>query len=232
MDWFVLVLVLVLSALAVAPTTATSSCATGERPSYYVPGGAARPIAIIGCVRLGVSGKPVELSADSERIGGKDHLCLNPAYRGRGQLGIYIPARCTLPSRLRELRVLDVDVPRQAVRGYEVVIWGTVPPSTSELVAHHQGGRARGAVLRVPRALASKTGASAAFSAFVVQLPIAAACHPIRLRAVTAPRRSGGRSRHRPRPGTGAGARRRSVRRSRSWSRPGAGRCTPGTAPR
>ena len=177
MAWFVLALV----ALAVPPTIVTSSCATGERPGYFVPGGDA---AIIGCVHLGVSGKPVELSANSERIGGKHHLCLNPAYRGRGKLGIYIPARCAEDSKLRELAVLDVDVPRQAVRGYELVIWGTVPPSTRELVARHRGGRTRGAVLPVSRGLARKIGAPVAFSAFVVELPIAAACHAIRLRAV------------------------------------------------
>jgi len=64
---------------------------------------------------------------------------------------------------LSELRIFDVDVPRQAVRGYELVIWGTVPLSTRELVAHHQGGRARGAVLRCaawrsPETLRTPTG--------------------------------------------------------------------------
>ena len=131
-----------------------------------------------------MSGKPVEISATSERIGVKDHVCLHPAYRGRGRPGIYIPARCGLESQLTELRIFDVDVPRQAVRGYALVIWGTVPLSTRELVADFQGGRARGAVLRVPRGLAWKTGAPAPFSAFIIELPIGAACHPIRLRAV------------------------------------------------
>jgi hypothetical protein len=173
--------------VAVPPTTATRSCDVGGRPDYFVPGGDDGPFAIIGCARLGVSGKPVEFSADYERIGRKEYVCLNPAYRGRGQLGIYIPATCRSDSMLRELRILKVEVPRQAVRGYALVIWGTMPPSARELVAHYQDGRATAAVLRVDRGLARKTGATRPFSVFIVELPIGAACHPIEVQAIGSP---------------------------------------------
>ena len=150
-----------------APTVATQPCDEGGRPGYFVPGGAA---AIVGCARLGVSGKPVELSAGRERIGGEAQVCLNAAYRGRGRLGASIPSACRSPSALRELTVFRAEVPRQAVRGYELVIWGIVPPSARGIVARHRGGRTTGAVLR------------GSFSAFVAELPAGAACHPIELR--------------------------------------------------
>ena len=63
--------------------------------------------------------------------------------------------------------VFDVDVPRQAVR-LQLVI-GDVPPSTRELVAHHQGGRVRGDPPG-PGGSPGRTG-SAVFSTFVVELP-------------------------------------------------------------
>ena len=157
-------------ALASPPVTvATPSCERGRAPSYFVPGGDA---AIIGCARLGVSGKPVELSANTERIGRTDQVCVNPAYRGRGQMGIYIPARCVSPAALGELRIVAAEVPRQAVRGYELVVWGTAPASTRRVVAYHPGGRATAAVFRVRRG-----------SVFVVELPVGAAGQPIDVRA-------------------------------------------------
>ena len=45
-------------------------CEVGSRPDYYVPGDP--PVAILGCARLKVSGKPVELSTNGnsfEEIG-------------------------------------------------------------------------------------------------------------------------------------------------------------------
>jgi len=164
-----LALVALLGAPA-GPTVRTQPCDEGGRPGYFVPGG---DVAIVGCARLGVSGKPVEFSVGRERIGGEAQVCLNAAYRGRGQMGIYIPSVCRSPSALRELTVFRVEVPRQAVRGYRLVIWGTVPRSARGVVARHRGGRTTGAVLRANRG---------SFSAFVVELPVRAACHPIELR--------------------------------------------------
>jgi hypothetical protein len=169
-----------LAALAadVPPTVAARPCDRGERPGYFVPGG---PGPIVGCARLGVSGKRVEFSAHSERIGGPRHVCLNPAYRGRGQDGIYIPAVCT--RRLSGLRILGAEIPRQAVRGYELVIWGTAPRSARKVVACYRGRRTAGAVFRVGRRLARKAGAPRRFAVFVVELPVRAARRPVVIRA-------------------------------------------------
>ena len=168
-----LALVAVLSS-PVGATVRTQPCDEGGRPGYFVPGG---DVAIIGCARLGVSGKPVEFSAGRERIAGEAQVCLNAAYRGRGRLGIFIPSVCRSPSAVRELTVFRAEVPRQAVRGYRLVIWGTVPSSARGVVARHRGGRTAGAVLRANRG---------SFSAFVVELPVSAACHPIELRTTGA----------------------------------------------
>ncbi len=160
-------LLALLALLASPPVTVeTASCERGRAPSYFVPGGDA---AIIGCARLGVSGKPVELSAN---IGRADQVCVNPAFRGRGQMGIYIPARCVSPAALGKLRIVASEVPRQAVRGYELVVWGTAPASTRRLVVHHPGGRATAAVFRVRRG-----------SVFIAELPAGAAGRPLEVRA-------------------------------------------------
>jgi hypothetical protein len=75
--------------------TEEAPCEIGQRPEYFVPGpDADEPIAIIGCARLGASGRRVEFSASAETIGRASHVCINPAYRRRGQMGIYIPAVC------------------------------------------------------------------------------------------------------------------------------------------
>src|SRR5918999_3173786 len=113
------------------PTTKTR-CEVGGRPGYFVPKPEESPLAIIGCARLGVSTKPVEFSADSQPIGGRDHVCLNPAYRGRGRLGFYIPAACVPAPVSRKLAVIHVEVPRQGVRGYRLVVWGAAPASTRQ----------------------------------------------------------------------------------------------------
>ena len=97
---------------------------------------------------------------------------MHPAYRGRGQMGIYIPAHCFSPAAVADLRIVDAQVPRQAVRGYELVLWGTAPASTRRLVAYHSGGRATAAVFRGRRG-----------SVFIAELPVAAAGEPIEVRA-------------------------------------------------
>src|SRR5918992_2184397 len=165
-----------------APTTKTP-CDVGGRPDYFVPAPLESPLAIIGCARLGVSGKPVEFSANSRPIGRRDHVCLNPAYPGRGRLGIYIPAACVPDPVSRRLAVIGVEVPRQAVRGYQLVIWGTSAASTRRVVAHHEGGRTRAAVFTVGRPLARAAGVTRPFSVFVVELHPEAACRRMLVRA-------------------------------------------------
>jgi hypothetical protein len=168
---------------ASADATTKTRCDVGGRPDYYVPKPAESPLAIIGCARLGVSGKPVEFSAHSEPIGHKDYACLNPAYRGSGRLGIYIPAACVPDPISRRLAVIGVEIPRQAVRGYRLVIWGTAAAPTRRVVAHHEGGRTRAAVFTVGRPLARAVGVTRPFSVFVVELHPEAACRRVLVRA-------------------------------------------------
>ena len=164
-----------------AEPTHETGCDVGGSPDYFVPGGDDGPFAIIGCARLGVSGKPVEFSADFERIGGEDHVCIDPAYRGRGQMGIYIPAICLRDPISRALAVVDVAVPRQGVRGYQLVIWGTADPATRRVVARYAGEETQAAVFTLDRALARSVGATKAFTVFVVELHREAACQRVRI---------------------------------------------------
>jgi hypothetical protein len=152
-------------------------CAVGERPGYFVPGPADGPPILLGCARLGVSGKRVEFSANLERIDGGRHACVNPAYSGRGQRGLYIPAICMLAPALSRFAVRDAAQPRQGVRGYAYVMWGTAGASR-DVVASFTGGRAQAAVFRVGPGLARRFGESA-FSLFVLELPLSAACGPV-----------------------------------------------------
>jgi len=153
-------------------------CDVGKPPDYFVPGGGpGSPLALLGCARLGVSGKQVEFSGDVARIGRTRSSCINPAYNGRGQRGIYIPTICALEPPLSRFAVRDADQPRQAVRGYAFVIWGTTGAAT-EVVARFKGGTARAAVFKVRRELA-RTFDEPPFGLFVVELPLSAACVPI-----------------------------------------------------
>ena len=165
-----------------AAATTKTRCEVGGRPDYYVPKPDGSPVAIIGCARLGLSMKPVEFSANSARIGRKEHVCLNPAYRRGRNRGSYIPAACVPDPVPRRIRVVGDEVPSQGVRGYRLVIWGTAAPSTRRVVAHHEGERSEAAVFPVRRPLARATGAARPFSVFVVELDPQAACS-VRLRA-------------------------------------------------
>jgi len=168
---------------AAADATRHTRCEVGERPRYFVPGGDDGPLAIIGCARLGASGRPVEFSVNSERIARWAHVCVNPAYRGRGQLGIYIPARCTTNPVPASLDVGSADVPDQAVRGYQLVLWGTADASIRTVVARHGLGETAAAVFAVGPRLARTVGAKRPFSVFVVELSPEAACERILVRA-------------------------------------------------
>jgi hypothetical protein len=139
--------------------SASARCDVGGRPEYFVPGGDA---VLLGCARLGVSGKRVEFSTNRARIDGKSELCINPAY-GRGR---FIPSLCKIdPSRFA---VRDAGQPR----GYRHVIWGTAPRETSRVTA----GYTRAAIFR-----------SARFAVFVVELPLAAASGPVTVTAEGSP---------------------------------------------
>jgi hypothetical protein len=169
-----------------ANATTESHCDIGGRPDYFVPGGDDGPFAIIGCARLGASGKPVEFSAEYERIGRKDYVCINPAYSGRGQLGSYIPAACVRDPVSRRLDVVSIEIPGQGVRDYGLVIWGTVGPSIRTVHAGYHGGETRAAVFSVRRPLAHAVGATRPFGVFVVELSPEASCARVRARTPTA----------------------------------------------
>jgi hypothetical protein len=154
--------------------TTAAPCAVGERPGYFVPGPADGPLALLGCARLGVSGKRVEFSGNVEHIDGKPHACVNPAYSGRGQRGFYIPGICKLAPPLSRFAVRAAEQPRQGVRGYAYVIWGTAGDAP-DVVARFAGGTAHAAVFGVGRGLAQDLG-EAPFSVFVLELPLSAAC--------------------------------------------------------
>jgi len=150
--------------------TIRGDCEVGARPDYFVPGGSA---VVIGCAVLGVSGMPVELSIQE-----KPGTCINPAYGQGGRRGIYIPAICSLEPVPERLDVVDASVPRQAVRGYELVIWGTVPGG-SDVVARSAAGPAEAAVFPVGPPVAGEVKTERPFSVFAVELPVEAACEEI-----------------------------------------------------
>ncbi len=154
--------------------TKPARCAVGERPRYFVP--ATSPPALLGCARLGVSGKRVDFSGSLSPIDGDFHFCVIPAYSGRGQRGFFIPTVCMLPPPLARFAIRDASQPRQGVRGYQLVIWGTAPAATSEVLARFDSGRARAVVIKVPSNRAPWTFGESPFSLFVVELPLAAAC--------------------------------------------------------
>jgi hypothetical protein len=161
--------------------TLSAACPIGNRPDYFVPGADRRPALLLGCARLGVSHKRAEFSLNLGRIDGKTHLCVNPAYTGRGRRGFYIPALCKLDPPPARFAVRDVAQPRQGVRGYALVVWGTAPPATAAVSARLGHATAAAAVFTVPAKLSRRFG-EPPFSIFVVELPLRAACAPITLR--------------------------------------------------
>jgi hypothetical protein len=158
-----------------------ADCEIGRRPGYFVPGPQGTPLALLGCSRLAVSRKRVEFSANLAAIGGTRHLCINPAYNGRGHEGIYIPAICKLEPPPSRFAVRQASQPTQAVRDYELVIWGTAADSTSRVSARSAAGLVRAAVFEVDTKLAARFGEEP-FSLFVLELPLRAACDPIVVR--------------------------------------------------
>jgi hypothetical protein len=161
--------------------TTPARCEVGERPGYFVPGPAGGRLALLGCARLGVSGKRVEFSGNLDRIGGARQACINPAYSGRGRRGQFIPALCGLEPPLSRFAVRAAAQPRQGVGGYAFVIWGTAGASTG-VTARFAEGSARAVLIDVPAVLARSFG-EPPFSLFVMELPLAAACRPVTVAA-------------------------------------------------
>jgi hypothetical protein len=122
---------------------------------------------------------------DSERIGRNDHVCFNPAYRGRGRLGMYIPTACVLDPGSRRLDVVSIEVPSQGVRDYGLVIWGIVSPSIRTVQAGYRGGETKAAVFAVRRPIARAVGTTTPFSVFVVELYPKPTCARVRARTRT-----------------------------------------------
>jgi hypothetical protein len=145
-------------------------CKPGARPSYFVPAPPGVQPRVLACARLGVSGNYVAFSGHREEDIG---ACIDPAYSGRGQRGMFIPGGCGLKPPLTRFSVRDASQPRQGVRGYEFVIWGTAGRAT-EVVARFRGGTARATVARVGPELAGRLG-ERPFRLFVVEVPAAAA---------------------------------------------------------
>jgi len=171
--------------------TKLAVCRVGERPNYFVPGPVESPLALVGCARLGVSGKHVEFSANLAALEGELETCINPAYSGRRRRGLYIPAICKLDPPLSRFAVRDAAQPRQGVRGYAYVVWGTAGAST-EVVARFADGTAQAAVMRVGRALARKFGESP-FRLFVVELPVSGVCAAVTVAGTDRTPRNGSR---------------------------------------
>jgi len=86
-------------------------------------------------------------------IDGGRHTCVNSAYGDRGQRDRSIPAICKLEPPLSRFAVRDAAQPRQGVRGYAYVIWGTGDAAT-DVVASFTCGTARAAVFKVSTDLA------------------------------------------------------------------------------
>lgn len=167
------------SARAPGIDSVRARCEVGARPDYWVP--ATTPPALLGCARLGVSGKRVEFSGHLARIDGDFHLCIDPAYGEGSQRGSYIPGLCKLTPPPQRFVVRSAQQPRQAVRGYRFVIWGTAPPGMTEVVARFNAGVAHAAVFKVPSNRAPWTFGERPFALFVVEVPLAAACDPVTL---------------------------------------------------
>jgi hypothetical protein len=171
------------SVAARAIETVPAGCDVGGEPGYFVP--SSSPPVLIGCARLGVSGKRVELSTSRARIDGEPHTCVDPAY-GRGR---FIPGICVPdPSRFA---IRDASRPRQGVRDHAFVVWGTAPASTVSVTARAGAATARAAVFEASPVRAGEPP----FAVFVLELPVPAACGPITVVARRSAASGGGRTR-------------------------------------
>ena len=123
---------------------------------------------------------PIEFSLDRARIRGESHLCVNPAFRGRGRRGFWIPAACIGRPRAR-LEVIGVERPRPGVRRYRLVIWGFASSGAAAVEARSKDDVGRAAVLGLPNSIPAQLRARP-LTLFVVELPLTAACSTITVR--------------------------------------------------
>jgi hypothetical protein len=157
---------------AIDATEAVSDCQVGEKPGYFVP--ASRPVELIGCVQLGVSGKRAELSVEEPKPG-REGVCVNPAYGFPNESGLFIPGLCFKPRG--RLFPFDNIVPSQGVSGYGYVVTGEAPPEQA-VAAESALGQAEAAAFVIPGRLAHGTPRGY----FILELPREAACEEIILR--------------------------------------------------
>jgi len=157
--------------------TQSKGCAIGERPGYYVPGGPPnRPLALLGCARLPVSGERVEFSAETTSINGSDELCINLAFGDQW----FVRTVCKLAPSAPRFSVRDAVAPadlrglESSLEGYGYVIWGTLGDA-SDVTIRYDRGTAKAAVLDVPAELARRFGQEP-FALFVAELPLSAGC--------------------------------------------------------
>lgn len=175
---------------AVAPSTLgyevgarSVSCEVGEPPPYFVPGREGG--LIVGCARLATSGRHMTFSVDAEQIGQDGFSCVNPAYRGRGQRAMYIPASCF--RRVGGgIRPIQSGVPTQGVHGYGRVIWGVAPASHDRLRVETEDVAGAAAVFEVKDELRAASGAGRDFNLFVAEFPEFVKCETVRIAPKTA----------------------------------------------
>ena len=155
-----------------AGTRSVADCRMGERPDYYVP--ASRPVVLVGCAQLGVSGKPVEFSVEEPKSG-RPGVLVNPTYgdtENYPKSYIFIPGTAFVPTG--GLRLVTAEIPKQGVRGYELVRWGETG-ADEYVAARAAAGEFEAATFEVPQRLANER----LRRLFVVELPAAAACGEI-----------------------------------------------------
>lgn len=157
-------------------------CQIGESANYVRQLAFPEGPTVFGCVRL-ASGQTVELSAHIDRIGHRQHVCINRRYSA-----VYVPSICPQADKLAslELQLHNVERPRAGRQtrklDFNLVVSGAVSPQ-ARAVSVRSGDRAiemaEAAVVRVDHRLATKIGASGSFGYFVTELPPGAACDRI-----------------------------------------------------
>ena len=163
------------------------SCDVGEKPEYFVPGG--EDGLLVGCARLETSGKTVTFSVHATQIGDQPFSCINPAYEGRGNPGMYIPATCVRKVG-GEIRAIGSRVPEQGVRNYGRVIWGIAPRAETRVEIGTGGEVGEAAVFAVSGNLRTAADAGRTFNVFVAEVPESLDCDAVQLAPGTPRQRS------------------------------------------
>lgn len=153
-------------------TVAASDCPVGEPPDYHVSG--SRPTEIIGCAELGVSGKPAEFVVEQPKRG-RPGVLVSPVYGDNAsQDYLFVPTTAFVPSG--KLDPITQEIPKQGVRGYELVLWGEA--ADEEVSAETAEEQFSAVTFEVP----AEFGNERLRRVFVVELPADAACDEITVR--------------------------------------------------